>query len=239
MSKKSTIALSVMACLLAVAVATTIVLAAFSANKTATTTVQFANGVQIKINGAYTDTSGSADVISRTAVNLLWACTEGSQTKNTSDGSMTDVSSAVVFDAISFTNGDSSESSICYLIAKPSISCTAPASPSQEQTAAATSAFNTAIAGASAWTAIGATGWYAYSTDTTNITVSSTSLPSGTTMTPLALEATANFLSSTTLTSTPIDNLAGATFTATIEVYAVNAAAADAIAALSSSSGCR
>ena len=59
--KTSTVAITVLSILLAIAVVSTIVLAAFTANRTATTTITFGGGLQIQVGGAVTgDTTMSS-----------------------------------------------------------------------------------------------------------------------------------------------------------------------------------
>jgi flagellar basal body-associated protein FliL len=224
MSKKSTLTITIMACLLAVAVATTIVLAAFTANKQATTTITFASGVKISIMnatstpvGLHDNSTNAADTPTSGPATLFWAYTaNGTTYTNPTDATDVKVSTDVTLAPLSFKNGSQSDgSSACYMIAKVEIT-------------PATSQFSKTIG--SGWIAIGETGWYAYSTDTTNITSSSTSLAAGTTLTSIALEQTVAFVTAASIT---LDNdLAGASVTPTVSVYAVNAAASDAITAL-------
>jgi hypothetical protein len=160
MSKKSTLTITIMACLLAVAVATTIVLAAFSASKQATTTITFSNGVQLKITGAtkQTDTLGDADVYSTTA-NLYWNVTVGSTTDNTGAvGSVTplDGSESVSLNAISIDVKGTPNSTV-YLAVKPVVTYTTDGSAPSASTG--TPVAVTAKSGQNpAWTA-GADGW--------------------------------------------------------------------------------
>jgi len=235
MSKKSTIAVTIMACLLAVAVATTIVLAAFSANKTATTTVKFSNGVQIRIDGAYTPTTGVADVISRQAT-LLWACTEDDGTangrQNTTASRIENVSTDVDFQAITFYNGDATQSDPAWLIARASIG----AGPSGTLTANQLDAIDITL-NTTDWTAIGSTGWYAYTASSggtaTTIDGSSYSLAT------LAVSGNVPFVTAASIavanmTTPDINELASAQYVAEVQVFAVNAGAADASTVLSS-----
>ena len=60
-SKSSTIAIVVLSVLLAAALASTIVLAAFNASRTATTTITFGNGITLHVNGITTNGTGSND----------------------------------------------------------------------------------------------------------------------------------------------------------------------------------
>ena len=57
-SKTSTIAIVVLSVLLAAALASTIVLAAFTFSRTATTTIQFAGGITLTVDGIHTHGSG-------------------------------------------------------------------------------------------------------------------------------------------------------------------------------------
>lgn len=84
MSKKSTIAITVMACLLAVAVATTIVLAAFSASKQATTTITFSSGVQLKVTGAVLPPNSDPDSYANAAT-LNWIVNVGASTDDSGE----------------------------------------------------------------------------------------------------------------------------------------------------------
>jgi len=122
MSKKSTLTITIMACLLAVAVATTIVLAAFSASKEATTTITFSNGVQLKITGASQNETGNPDdVMSTGPATLYWNVTVGSSTNKTgSVGGSTglDGSETVSLDAISI-DVLGTPSATVYLAVKP------------------------------------------------------------------------------------------------------------------------
>jgi hypothetical protein len=223
MSKKSTLTITVMACLLAVAVATTIVLAAFTANKNATTTITFASGVKISIMNASStpvglqDSSGTADTPTAGPATLFWAYSaNGTTYNNPTDATDVKVSTDVTLAPLSFKNGSESDgSSACYMIAKVEVSPT-------------TSPFTKTIG--TGWIAIGETGWYAYSTDTTNITSSSTNLAAGTTLTSIATEQTVAFVTAASITLN--NDLAGTSVTPTVTVFAVNAAASDAIAAL-------
>jgi hypothetical protein len=236
MSKKSTITVTILACLLAVAVATTIVLAAFSANKTATTTVKFSNGVQIKINGAYVPNgSPTADEISRQA-NLMWACTETGGSLNNTDSLIDNVSNTVTFQAITFENGNVSESDTAWFIARASIGAPSGVTLTANQLAAIDYTIpNT-------WTAIGSTGWYAYTNGLsadTDITISSVSLD----MADVATSATVPFVTAASISvanmtansvqNADINMLAAAQYEAYVEIYAINAHAADAQTVLS------
>ena len=76
-SKTSTIAIVVLSVLLAAALASTIVLAAFSASRQATTTIQFAGGITLTVTGI--SGTGSEN----------WNVTDGSSAYTLADGSVT------------------------------------------------------------------------------------------------------------------------------------------------------
>ena len=65
--KSSTVAITVLSILLAIAVVSTIVLAAFSASRTATTTITFGGGLQIEVSGAV---EGDIDMASSGAITI-------------------------------------------------------------------------------------------------------------------------------------------------------------------------
>jgi hypothetical protein len=242
MSKKSVVTITVMACLLAVAVATTIVLAAFQANKTATTAIQFSNGVQIRVAGAYAYTSpgpANADVVSQTATNLVWGVKEGAASTFQGVDSITNVSNYVTMEPISFVNGGENVSTDAWFIAKATIT----SSNSTHQQAVS-------ITRGSGWVQIGSTDWYAYGSttsgtvvitdgDTQSTSIAFTTVPAGTGNegaaegTPVSFVTAANINPTNISESTTIDALASASFTATVSVYAINAGAADAAAVLS------
>ncbi len=235
MSKKSVVTITVMACLLAVAVATTIVLAAFQAQKTATTTITFSNGVQIRVDGAYlytpaaneTPASSTADVVSKAAT-LVWGAKEGDAANFQQVASITNVSNIVTMEPIKIVNGNSSQSTTAWFIAKATIG--APTGGTA-LTTAQTNAIS--ITRANTWTQIGSTDWYAYTGNpagsNTDITLSGTALD----MADVALEAQVPFVTAASInpangSNITIDDLAGAVYEAKIEVYAVNAGASDA-----------
>ncbi|MBQ7977410.1 MAG: hypothetical protein IJ301_02270 [Clostridia bacterium] len=192
--KSSTIAITILSVLLAVAVAATIVLAAFSASKQATTTITFGGGIAISVSGIYIN--GEADSASNTqATGYAWGV-NGDKT-----GTLNNVATDAVWEAISITN--EAEEAI-YLIAKASIT---------EQT----------ITPKTGWVAFGSNGWYLYGTNAT-------------TATSVAADAAAvPFVDAYTIAATN-DNT-GKSFTGTFDVYAVNAAASDALATLQTKAG--
>ena len=239
MSKKSAITVTILASLLAVAVATTIVLAAFSANKTATTTVKFSNGVQVRIDGAFTPAAdpAAADVISRQAT-LMWACTEQGGTLNNTDSRIENVSNTITFEPITFYNGNASESDTAWFIARAAI--TGPSGAALANTNHANAISMTIDT--DNWTAIGSTGWYAYtagSSATTDVTLASTSLD----MADVAVSGNVPFITAASISvanmtangvqNADINMLASAEYEARVEIYAINAGARDAQTVLS------
>ncbi len=110
----------VFAVLFAITLTTTIVLAAFSANKSASATITFANGVQLKINGASSKASGNADDVLSTAAELNWNIIKGSNTIKT--GSVTGEvgDNAISLAAITF-EATGPESGTIWIAAKPDV----------------------------------------------------------------------------------------------------------------------
>jgi len=131
MSKKSAITVTILASLLAVAVATTIVLAAFSANRTATTTIKFSNGVELRITGATLQSgepdAGKTDTYS-TEAPLFWNVTVGSTPNNTghvgdTPGTELNGDENVSLAAISIDVKGTANTNV-YLAVKPNVSWT-------------------------------------------------------------------------------------------------------------------
>ncbi len=135
----------VFAVLFAITLTTTIVLAAFSANKSASATITFANGVQLKINGASSQASGNAADVLSTAATLNWNIIKGSTTIKT--GSVTNEvgDNAISLSAITF-EATGPVSGTIWIAAKPDVK------------------YNTsnvvAVTPVSGWTQIGTTGFY-------------------------------------------------------------------------------
>ena len=202
-NKPPTIAITVLSILLAVAVASTIVLAAFSANKSATTTITFGGGVTLAVNGAYAN--GAVDTADNSSA-LIWA-NDADSTKKL--GTISDVAKDVKFEAISFTKGKSSDAGI-YLIAQASI------------TAEGAGSEVTLTLDGSKWKKVGETNWYVY---TTNESATSTADATAITDTTAVPFVTAAGIAAS-------DSITGKTYTASIKVQAVDAGTADALTKL-------
>ena len=192
-SKSSTIAIVVLSVLLAAALASTIVLAAFSVSRTATTTITFGEGIEIEVSGI----SGSGT--------YYWN-TSGTAT-NINTGNVTNATSAIALSAINIQNTSSANVPI-YVIAKVTI---------EEDDSDVTSTYMTEAP--DGWFALGATGWYIYGTNAD-------------TATPIAQSANADFVDEISIAVNE-----GAKYDATVDIYAVNGNAADAVSQLQTHAG--
>ena len=138
-----------MSILLAIAVVSTIVLAAFSANKSATTTITFGSGLQITATGIYV--SGEADT-GTSGQNFAWGVTaDGSLNKT---GKVTDVANSAVFEEIKISV-TTPASGTAYVIAKATISESGGQSPTIPP-----------VQYGSGWMEL-TDGWYIYGTNVT------------------------------------------------------------------------
>ena len=126
-------------------------MAAFSATKTASATITFANGVTLKINGA--TNSGEADVLGTSAANLNWTIVKGAE--NVTTGSVLNETgdNNISLSAISF-DVTGPNSGTVYVAIKPNVAWTKAAdSTSGSETI-------TPVSENPAWTAVGQTGYY-------------------------------------------------------------------------------
>ena len=132
----------VFAVLFAITLTSTIVLAAFSANKSASATISFANGVKLMVTGA--TNSGTADTLSVSAT-LKWTIIKG--TTNDTTGSVTNEvgDNNIKLAKISITAGGYAGS--VYVAVKPTVSYSG------------TSTGTVTVTPASGWTA-GSDGYY-------------------------------------------------------------------------------
>ena len=147
--KSSTVAITVLSILLAIAVVSTIVLAAFSANKKATTTITFGSGLQITATGIYI--SGEADT-GTSGQSFAWGVTaDGSLNKT---GTVTDVANSAVFEEIKISV-TTPASGTAYVIAKATISESGGKTPSLPT-----------VQYGSGWIEL-SDGWYIYGTNVT------------------------------------------------------------------------
>ena len=193
--KSSTIAITVLSILLALAVASTIVLAAFTANKSASTTITFGGGITISVSGVYVSGSNNADTASSQQLDLVWGHNAGT---SKGENNVNNIAKDVTFEAISITKGSSSDAGI-YLIAKASIKNT-------------TKTADETLSIQSGWTKITGTDWYVYGDSAT--------LASATAVTDTNPVA---FVAEHTIKAT--DTIKNDTFNATFEVYAADATA--------------
>ena len=142
--KTSTIAITILSVLLAVAVAATVVLAAFAANRQATTTITFAGGISIEVTGI--TTKGSGDT------NYAWNATYNNQSNTT--GTISNATADVKLATISIENTTTGDAPI-WIIAKAGVT-------------GLTS--NPTITPATGWVAFGDAGWYLYGSDASTAT---------------------------------------------------------------------
>ena len=119
--KSSTVAITVLSILLAIAVVSTIVLAAFSATKSASTTITFGNGITLTISGTTTGTEGNPDTASNTAT-LYWTANVGSTADYDGTVDAGDASENVTLDQIQITATGPANS--VYVAVKPTVSYT-------------------------------------------------------------------------------------------------------------------
>ncbi|MBR4270682.1 MAG: hypothetical protein IKQ31_03290 [Clostridia bacterium] len=186
----------IFAILFAITLTTTIVLAAFSANKSASATINFANGVQLKVNGASVTANGNAADDFATSATLNWNITKGSSTIKT--GSVTGEvgENAISLAAITF-EAKGPESGTIYIAAKPTLTV-APSGTAPTFTVA------------SGWEALGSTGYY-----TKSVSLNA----SGQTASAQAFTSAVVILASSA-TQADKNAIAGKTFTANLVVKA-------------------
>ena len=166
--KSSTIAITVLSILLALAVASTIVLAAFTANKSASTTITFGGGITISVSGVYVSGSNTADVASSQQLDLVWGHNAG---EYKGSNNVNNIAKDVTFEAISITKGSSSDAGI-YLIAKAAIK---------------SDGASESLTIDSNWTKITGTDWYVYGD---SATLASATAVTNTTAVPFVAEHT-------------------------------------------------
>ncbi len=197
-SKSMTIAMIVMGVILAVSLAATVTLAAFYAQKTATTTIKFDNGVTLLITGA--TNAGEADVAS-TAATLNWTVTGATTEDNGANYNAGAGDSTITLSAIDITATGTN----AFVAVKPVITYTG-----------GTGTTDTTLTLGANWKQVGSTGWYVYSTKSVSAAADATQFPAEKT----------NFSAAKVLYTAGDDananNFAGRTFTCTITFVAAS-----------------
>ena len=200
--KSSTVAITVLSILLAIAVVSTIVLAAFSATKSASTTITFGNGITLTISGTTTGTEESPDTSTNKAT-LYWTANVGGTADYDGTVDAGDASANVTLEQIQITATGPTNS--VYVAVKPTVSYTGNGTG------------NVTLDLGENWVQVGSTGWYVYTTaDSANDGTAATVFP--TSQTPFTTGTTAIFTTGTD----NANDFGGRTYTCSIEVQAVS-----------------